>query len=455
MRRVAVIGSGVGGLSCAVQLARAGYEVDVFERLDTPGGYATCFQRGAYRFDASLHRIDAAGPDQRTGRLLASMGISLDLAEGDCLREEVWPDLRVRIPHGSEAWIESFSEVFPGDAEGLRGLMAWSHRIYEQTWELMERPHISRELLDLQALTALEVLDRYLSNPRARVLVGGIGHYLGTPLERLSGHALLVLLWGYHGERSYYIRGGSGALTSALVDALTAAGGRLHLSRPVEQVRLRGHRAEGLVLEGGERVDADWVISNLAPGPTFDRLVPGGGSERYRKRLAAMPLSNSAHKLWLGLRGPLDWPYETVLHTADGRMGVHASAAVDPSCAPDGHAVLSVTLGVPPDATPLSSETRGAIQAALIERLVPYVPNLRDRIEVASLATPQHFAHYSGAPGGAILGFSSTPQQATLRRLGARTPVQRLLLASGWVRPGSGLSGVLVGGRLAAQRVMA
>ena len=136
-------------------------------------------------------------------------------------------------------------------------------------------------------------------------------------------------------------------------------------------------------------------------------------------------------------------------------MGVHASAAVDPSCAPDGNAVLSVTLGVPPDDNPLSSEARSRIQEALIDRLVPYVPQLRERIEVASLATPQHFAHYSGAPGGAILGFSSTPQQATLRRLGARTPVPRLLLASGWVRPGSGLSGGLVGGRLAAQRVMA
>ncbi len=52
---VVVIGSGVGGLSCAAILARYGFDVIVCESHTIAGGAAHAFERNGYKFDPALH----------------------------------------------------------------------------------------------------------------------------------------------------------------------------------------------------------------------------------------------------------------------------------------------------------------------------------------------------------------------------------------------------------------
>jgi phytoene dehydrogenase-like protein len=62
---VIVVGSGIGGLSAASLLAKAGKNVLVVERHDRPGGYAHSFYRGRYHFDAAIH-VTAGCEQQKT-----------------------------------------------------------------------------------------------------------------------------------------------------------------------------------------------------------------------------------------------------------------------------------------------------------------------------------------------------------------------------------------------------
>jgi hypothetical protein len=51
-----IVGSGLGGLSCAAAFARQGFRPLVLEQHDKPGGYATAFKRpGSFEFEVSLH----------------------------------------------------------------------------------------------------------------------------------------------------------------------------------------------------------------------------------------------------------------------------------------------------------------------------------------------------------------------------------------------------------------
>jgi prolycopene isomerase len=59
---VIVVGSGLGGLSCAALLARAGKRVLVAERHDRPGGYAHAFSRNGYLFDSAVHLVGGCEP---------------------------------------------------------------------------------------------------------------------------------------------------------------------------------------------------------------------------------------------------------------------------------------------------------------------------------------------------------------------------------------------------------
>ncbi len=59
---VIVIGAGLGDLSAAAYLAKAGKKVLILEHHAVPGGYAHEFRRGKYRFEVALHALDGAVP---------------------------------------------------------------------------------------------------------------------------------------------------------------------------------------------------------------------------------------------------------------------------------------------------------------------------------------------------------------------------------------------------------
>ena len=63
---VVVIGAGLGGLTCAAYLAKAGLPVSVLEQHDVPGGYATSFNRGDFEFEVSLPEMATSSDSTST-----------------------------------------------------------------------------------------------------------------------------------------------------------------------------------------------------------------------------------------------------------------------------------------------------------------------------------------------------------------------------------------------------
>jgi len=100
-----VIGSGLGGLTTAGLLARAGKSVLIVERHDRPGGYAHAFRRRGYRFDSAVHLVSGCEPVPFEGGgvlhdLLSELGVRdrCDFARVDpCYRVE-WPGLTLDAP---------------------------------------------------------------------------------------------------------------------------------------------------------------------------------------------------------------------------------------------------------------------------------------------------------------------------------------------------------------------
>lgn len=70
-----VVGGGLGGLAAAVTLAGQGRKTVVLEQHSVPGGYASGFQRGPYRFDTALHALHGLTPGGGADDLWRELGI--------------------------------------------------------------------------------------------------------------------------------------------------------------------------------------------------------------------------------------------------------------------------------------------------------------------------------------------------------------------------------------------
>jgi all-trans-retinol 13,14-reductase len=77
--KVVIIGSGLGGLSCGVLLAKNGYDVTVLEQGAQIGGCLQCFTRQNAKFETGMHFIGSAAKGQTLDRLMNYLEIKKDV----------------------------------------------------------------------------------------------------------------------------------------------------------------------------------------------------------------------------------------------------------------------------------------------------------------------------------------------------------------------------------------
>ncbi len=275
-----------------------------------------------------------------------------------------------------------------------------------------------------------------------------------------------------------YVKGGIGGVTQALSRCAEHHGAEIRTSVTVERVRVADGAADGIVLEGGEEIDAATVISNVDPRTTLLDLVDEGdigGDERelaerfdVRGSMARIHLATDAPPLYtaFGSRGVGPEHQGHQLLGADTRrfelawraqqdgelpdefvIELVMQSAHDTTVAPAGH--HTVVLGV----QNLPFELRGGWDARrdefadkVIESLARYAPNIPGAIVGRHVITPLDLEREWSLPGGNIFqGAHSLPQLFSHRPFPGwsryRMPVRNLYLCGAGAHPGGGVTG--------------
>ncbi|MEV0234067.1 phytoene desaturase family protein [Nonomuraea sp. NPDC050786] len=467
MAEVTVIGGGVGGMVCALLLARHGHEVRLYEQLPRLGGKLAEHRRDGFSF--SLGPSLVTMPD-----LFRELGLERELVEPELLCRYRFSDGSVldarRDPERMAAEVERLA---PGEGRAWRSFHGWARGCLEAAHRtvfagpLVRQPGEAR-LSDLLAVAPARTLDglarRYFRDVRLRQYVGRYATYAGSSPYRAPA-ALGCVPALEHGQGVWYVPGGLPRLADDLALLLKAGGVQVFLSEPVAAVEASNSRVTGVRLASGERVRADAVVANIDATALYGRLLP---HRRRLRRIARLGPSSSALLILAGVEGRTPGlPHHSVLFSADyerefgdifGRgsppqdptVYLGCSAVDDSSQAPAGAENWTMLVNVPardPGRWPIGAE---AYRDLVLERLAERGHDLAGRLRFADVFTPADLRDRYGAWGGAIYGSAYHGRLASFLRPGNRGPRRGLYLVGGSVHPGGGLPMVALGARIVA-----
>jgi phytoene dehydrogenase-like protein len=516
-----VVGGGHNGLVCAAYLAKAGRKVLVLERRHLVGGAAVTEEiEPGFKFTVCSYVVSLLRPWLWRDLELARFGLQLiplecsftPHADGPGLCR--WPD-----PELTRQEIARFStrdaERYPHFGKSLGRLARFARHFIDQPApepaslrpsDLMQMLGLGRALRDLPdddlelqrklaTMSAADFLDEWFESDALKAPMSCSG-IIGTFLGVRSPGTAYVLLHHYMGEidgasRAWGLaRGGNGAVSEAIASSARHFGAEIRTNAAVERIKVEGGRCTGVVLEGGEEIDAKVVVSGCEPRLTFLKLVGEqhldptftAGIKRYKARgssgkvnlaLDRLPDFTSRPGDGLHLRGDIAVaPSIEYLETAydDAKYGQYSRrpylnvvvpSLLDPTMAPPGKHVMSIFVQYAPydlaDGPSSWPQHREAFGDTVVQTLEEYCPGLSSAVIRRQVLTPWDLEQQFGLTEGNIFHGELTLDQILFQRPVAgwaryKTPIGGLWLCGSGAHPGGGVMGAP--GGLAARALL-
>lgn len=503
--RVVVLGGGPNGLTAAGLLAKAGLKPLLLEaRAEVGGAAATAEIHPGFRAPVCAHT---------TGPFRASVLEALGVTGVELVR----PEPRVVLLHGESGALPLFGDP-ARTADALRPLSAADAR----AWPALDATlrHLGRlaaavcdtvppelgepqwsdavpigrlglslvrlgrgdgqRLLRYAPMAVADFAAEWLESEPARTALCALALTRVLAGPGSAGTTANLLLQAAAGDGSaageaVFVKGGPGALTAALAARVQALGGEIRTGARVARLALGGGRVVGVVLDSGEEIACQAVLSSADPHTTFLRLLaPEALDPDDRERLACFRTAGMVSKLNLALDGlpqvrglapehatarllladsveSLERAYDDAKYGAPSRqplLEVALPSLHDPALAPAGKHVMSVHVQFTPYRLREGDwdAQRDALAERVLDTLERRMPGLRARVLARQLLTPLDMEREWGLTGGHPMHGEMSLNQLFVGRplIGFsryRTPVPGLYLCGAGAHPGGGVTG--------------
>lgn len=471
----------MAGLSAGIYARANGFEATIIEMNHQPGGQCTAWDRDGYRFDYCLHWLVGTrnGPFHDIWK------------ETDVLTPEVQVinhDTYARIvdeSHGEfyiyndlDVWGNYLVEFAPGDKKAIHEMC----RMMRKTTQVAQfsDPPGMRSVKDyvnsfVHMSSVAGVLFKYSKNSCNQLFedLGLQDEKLLFFLRKLYGEhdfsalGFLMMMGWFNDKNAGYLIGGSQAMTQRMAHKFQALGGHLVLGKRVREIIVEHNAATGVILDSGERRDADYVIGACDGHSLLYNMLHGNylGND-IREAYDNWPLFTPLVMVSVGVDDVVKTESHMCQYFQEGlNIGstpvngytIMNRSSYDPTFAPKGKSSVLLMFESPWESwANLQGEAyldeKEAIRQDALELLEKQIPGIRKKIEVVDIATPRTTVRFTGVWKGSYEGFMPTGD--ITKTLPMQLPgLDRFIMAGQWLAPGGGLPPSAQSGKWAVQLI--
>lgn len=499
-----VIGSGAGGLSSALCLAREGQKVLVLEQHYLAGGWCHSFSLNGSKFTPGVHYIGLLSEGESSNDLYRGLGIANDLTffrMNPKAYEHCWIGKeRFDIPAGFDAFKELLIERFPHEKKGINRYLNTVRDVSKELqlipkmngfWDKVTIPWRTRHLGKYGLFSLKRVINWHLKDPLLQKILNVQCGDHGLPPGQAS-FPLHAAVMEHYLSGGYYPKGGGASIVKAMIKALESYSGEIRTKQRVKQILLDESdekSAVGVELMSGEKIYATNIISNADPKKTYHDLVGKEHlSEQLNAKLAASKYSCTSLMLfltvdmdvkaagldsgniWLMPNRDMDDVYADMM-SADIEAGEYFSGLFiscttlkDPSSFDGKNHTLEVLTYINYDAfrefegeskkrSPKYLAFKEKLMDKMLNTLNKAIPNIKESVVHKDLGTPLTNEYFINATEGSVYGTQKTLNQIGPNAFRAVSEVKNLYLCGASILA-HGVTGATYSGVDTAARIL-
>ena len=479
MKKIVIVGGGLGGLASAVTLAYAGFDVELFEKNEHLGGKLMAVQLGNYHFDFGPNTITMP---EVFNTVISQTGENpqdyLDFIPLSSHTRNHFPDGSVfdftsnqsAMISQLQSWDTQAAKNYPTFIKEISRLYKLSERYFFpvtfQSWRDYLSPALGFAVMQVRPIESMHhFFQRYFSHPFLIQAFDRYATYIGSsPYQAPATFSMIAYLELVDGV--YYTKGGNTKIAEAFSTVARSFGAQLHTNTAVTKIRTEQGKVTGIDLQDGSFVAADKVILNGDLLSVFPELVAEHARPSLSdKKIIAFEPSISAFVITAALTKKLeilkhhnvffssDYKqeftdlFEASAYSDEPTVYISNSSYTDPTISPDGDNLFILV-----NAPALTKEGNLQIDPELYKEriydfLLRYGVDIRSHLAEEKIFTPSFIREKFGSFRGALYGPSSNRRKdAFLRPPNASRDIQNLYFVGGSTHPGGGSPMVVLSG---------